>query len=70
MGFMLLGAAFAALLFIGYLIVAAEEGLWPFHRILRRITVTPAAPARGHSTDLLTAASGKGISRWNMESCG
>jgi hypothetical protein len=62
MGFVLLGAAFVALLFIAYLIVAAEEGLWPFHRILRRITATPAAPVSGHSADLLTAASGKGIS--------
>jgi hypothetical protein len=41
MGFLLLGAAFIALLFIAYLVVAAEEGLWPFHPILRRVAARP-----------------------------
>lgn len=34
-GFILVGAAFLAFIFTVYVIAAAEEGLWPFHRILR-----------------------------------
>lgn len=47
MGLMLLGGAFAALMLIAYLVAAAEEGLWPFHRILGRTVATRRSDPHG-----------------------
>ena len=35
LGFSILGAAFLAFILTTYVVAAAEEGLWPFHRFRR-----------------------------------